>query len=463
MTNEEHFGQRLKRAIGYVPPSPGFGTRALTGFVPNRSTVQAEERHGKAGWLALVAALLAVAIVVTLVGARALHVMSPTPVRPVLQVPPLLKTTPLCTGRTAGLDGETDWFRMFTPSTGWALGPFHTIDGGKQWRFVGPTHIPYQTFGNGETEFFMDSTRAWVVEVGGSAGVTADHVVVFGTTDSGVVWRQSPEIALKPARPGDAIWVDICFTDTANGFLFMASGQGSMAGGIATTLAALYRTTDGGMHWKWVSDPDAEARKSGTSCWFDGGGMVFSSETDGWIGADCPGFLVTHDGGSTWSIENSATIAYFFDSTHGVVEQPGFIWPPPPSQTRYPIAVTADGGSTWVTRGSVPDPNCIATFVDPLHGWCLINSGATNPESGTPIEAQIYNTSDGGHTWSRPVAVQTYLSSAELDFLDAKTGFLGTGGSDLSGQQGPTAADWQFFKTTDGGLTWTRVDSATGF
>jgi photosystem II stability/assembly factor-like uncharacterized protein len=385
-----------------------------------------------------------------------LATISPIPANPGVPIPGLLKSTPQCPQRFAGAP------QMFSASVGWAAGlsglsadiegPYRTSDGGSHWTDVAPPQIPYQTDNRlvgarlGPWQF-LDGTDAWVVRIGGSPGVRADHVVVFSTIDGGKTWRQSQPVQLTPAHPGDFIQAVICFMNTQDGFLAMGSGP-LWAGPTGMTASALYRTSDGGLHWTFVSDPDVQARQLGYQCLF--GGLAFSSPEDGWIVAECPVIFVTQDGGATWSLRDAATWAHFFDSTRGVVEDP-----PSGSNAsgRYPIATSSDGGLTWVTRGVVPIPNCIAVFVDPMHGWCIVNPGTVDPSAGTPTDAEIYRTVDGGHAWSLSTRMGTNGAWIALDFLSAKVGFLTTGSS-------PAGAGWRFFKTTDGGLTWKQIHSS---
>jgi photosystem II stability/assembly factor-like uncharacterized protein len=450
MSDDERLTRALKSAIGYVPPSPSFGMRPLSELAAaDPRVLRSRPGQQNNGLLALVAALLALAIVVTLVaGARALHVTPPTPVHPAppvpfLLTPPtpihpappvpfLLKTTSQCPVSQGPL-------RMFSATTGWAKGPYWTTDGGRHWTYAGP---PNTGVGVGVTQFFLDADHAWVAVVGGSGQEMANHVAMFSTVDGGHSWRHSAEMAVKPARADAALWTYICFLDPQNGFLALQSVPPSWMGA-PTVSAAIYRTSDGGLTWTLLSDP---VRSAGLqSCWFPAA-MAFSSLTDGWIG----GCAATLDGGVTWfPYPPDSSSAQFFDARHGVVVQ-----------QNGELESTSDGGTTWVLGTTPCDPldltsNCGVTFADPLHGWCLID-----PTAGIGIDVEIFRTTDGGRTWSQPVKLQlqTYLYPATLDVVDSKTAFLSAVG--ITTSTVPVWPDsWQIFKTTDGGQTWTRVDS----
>ena len=171
---------------------------------------------------------------------------------------------------------------MFSASTGWAAGlsgtdpagvegPYRTTDGGNHRTDVAPPQIPDQTDFTipGSTQGpwrFLDGSDAWVVKIGGSAGLYSDHVVVFSTTDGGTTWRQSQPVQLTPARPDDFIKAAICFIDPHDGFL--ALGSGPLGQSPVNTISALYRTSDGGLHWRRISDSVVQPGQSG-QCMFD--------------------------------------------------------------------------------------------------------------------------------------------------------------------------------------------------
>jgi photosystem II stability/assembly factor-like uncharacterized protein len=425
---------------------PGRRRRVILGFRVSSRVV--------AAGLLIALALSTTAVFVAI----RLATTSPVPASPSVPIPGVLKATQQCFPRFVGTP------RMFSASTGWAAGlsgtdpagvegPYRTTDGGNHWTDVAPPQIPDQTDFTipGSTQGpwqFLDGSDAWVVKIGGSAGVYSDHVVVFSTTDGGTTWRQSQPMQLTPARPDDFIKAAMCFIDPQDGFLALGSGPLGQSGQPDMTVSAFYRTSDGGLHWQWISDPDVQARKSGLRCLFDG--MAFSSPQDGWIRGECPVVFVTHDGGATWSLQDSGAIAYFFDSTHGVVEYPPLVSNSP---SRYPIATSSDGGLTWATRGVVPISGCFAVFVDTLHGWCIVNPGSIDPAAGKPADAEIYRTVDGGRSWSLASRMGTNGAWIALDFLSAKVGFLSTGTN-------PAQAGWRFFKTADGGFTWSHVPSS---
>ncbi|HEV2014015.1 MAG TPA: hypothetical protein VGR77_09070 [Candidatus Dormibacteraeota bacterium] len=338
-----------------------------------------------------------------------------------------------------------------------------TTDGGVHWLNVSPPSIPGRT--NKNDAFFLDATHAWVAETAGSANSCIDHVVTFRTADAGRTWQQGAPIPVRFSVPTDVIWTGVAnhaswldFIDPRNGWLLVGSGpvdpyalglDGPWVGA-HWRVGDLYRTSDGGLDWTLTANnpglgPDCiPAPVTG----LHESVMSFSSPTTGWIVATC-GLLVTHDGGVTWGKSvtplrpNQAPV--FFDVRHGLVGADSG------------LLVTSDGGVNWSVR-QLPAGAAAVDFINPGEGWA-VGSGDTNvqcPEHN-PVDCngnfRLYHTADGGKTWapgnstSLALRAPKYWPPSYLYFVDSKNGFLDPGE--------PTPG---FFRTTDGGRTWTRVD-----
>jgi len=460
MIHEDRIRTRLQRAIGYEPPSPGFGSQPLSKVAVGRLERRIAEESRNTGLLTLVAAVLALAVVVTLVlGARALHLAQLIPAHPGPHARLVIKTN----GPPCGGSGSAGPIEMFSSGAGWASGPgyladvagqtlakgpYRTTDGGVHWIKVAPPTIANLS-PDGETEFFLDSNHAWVAEAAGSGNAVADHVVVFTTADAGRTWLQSAALRITPADRSDVIWEGsgyshwMCFIDSQHGWLLVESGPASPMGPTWRT-GALYRTVDGGLSWKLIANNPGSTvvRTLGGNCggYGIGDGVVFSSSVTGWLPLDgCASsdvLLVTHDGGVTWSARHVPvsypTVPYFTDSEHAILLGQGAV-----------MATTSDGGLTWVTQPALPDQCSLLTFIDPTNGWC-IGHGDSTPGAGW----FVFRTRDGGHTWVTESGATT--TGWGLTFIDTETGYQAVGES-------PNAGDWALFRTVDGGLTWTRI------
>ena len=340
---------------------------------------------------------------------------------------------------------------MADASTGWAVGARRTVDGGNSWTPAGPPPVPDES--SGYSEFFLDAQHAWVAETAGSANACADHIVVFSTADGGKTWEQGDPIAVANDSAG-VIWDGradsgarlasvaqrqswMNFISPGAGWLLVESRTGGDIMTSRTKLGPLYRTVDGGRHWTVVSvDPGGNATCGPLQ------GMTFTSATTGWIGLpSCGGaaeFLVTHDGGATWLVDDvgnlcdcQASAPVFVDPSHGFAYVDG--------ASLY-ILATSDGGQTWQSH-HVSDGYIqvfAMQFIDPSHGWAV-----TSPLDNS---YRLLATADGGRTWrvvNSSMAAPVDFSGVSLTFFSTSQGFWATG----------TA----LYRTTDGGAHWTKI------
>jgi photosystem II stability/assembly factor-like uncharacterized protein len=447
----------------------------------------ADEPARRAGPLALVAALLAIAIVATLLLVGHERQAAPANPGPHRTSPYTIPSPPSVASGCSSTPRQWASYppnpaKMLSTTTGWAYGPMRTTDGGASWTDVSPPSIANRT--NKNDEFFLDATHAWVAETASSANACVDHVVIFRTVDEGRTWQQSAPIPVRFSVPTDVLWTGVTnhagllsFVDAQNGWLLLGSGptRFSAADGVDQQwnganwrVGDLYRTTDGGLHWTLAAtDPGSASgcvpgpqRAAGLAV------MSFSSVTTGWISGDCVKaggwrLLVTHDGGVTWGVQvlpisapsptcsipcTGLDVPVFFDERQGMILVEGR------------LLATSDGGASWSVR-SMPTGAFWVDFITPSEGWAA-GAGA-NP---SPVQCslqnldacngnfQLYRTGDGGQTWV-PGSSSSFLEPAPkywppayLHFVDSKTGFLDPGGP-IHG----------LFRTNDGGRTWTAV------
>lgn len=119
---------------------------------------------------------------------------------------------------------------------------------------------------------------------------------------------------------------------------------------------------------------------------------------------------------------------------------------------------TTDGGKNWESF-SVPFGSVHLFFLDSLHGWALVDRGASSGSQAI----DIFATANGGETWTAvylltadqsPTAVAGELPYAgtknEIAFIDLEHGWI-TGKAPVSDQP------WLFY-TEDGGESWEQQD-----
>jgi len=173
-----------------------------------------------------------------------------------------------------------------------------------------------------------------------------------------------------------------------------------------------------------------------------------------------PRIYKTTNGGSTWQHQSTAYSAattyeqrtcanYFFDANNGVnIGEKHF--PIPGSQgyhSAVEILTTIDGGANWteVPPANMPAPvlneavyqRSFSVIGDTI--WLVAHSGG---------KVNVYRSSDKGHSWTRldpGLPNQTGLVYFAIAFADASNGIV--------------TDRYNIRRTTDGGNTWTTVNT----
>jgi photosystem II stability/assembly factor-like uncharacterized protein len=155
------------------------------------------------------------------------------------------------------------------------------------------------------------------------------------------------------------------------------------------------------------------------------------------------------------------------------------------SATSLAVFATADGGQTW-SHSSVPISGAVSTsarmdFIDARHGWLITDSGLTAFDKATssmvsqPLSRAVYQTSDGGISWTLLTTAHQADGSTlgtlavgcqvnGLTFTGLNDGWLTMGGNcsiGAGGKQPVSSAPsvgGVVAVTHDGGRTWHAVD-----
>ena len=196
---------------------------------------------------------------------------------------------------------------------------------------------------------------------------------------------------------------------------------------------AIFFSSDGGTTWN--------KQESGVNVLL--GDASFVNKDEGWAVGVAGTVLHTSDAGKTWKLQKSNTEkdlldVFFLDAQHGwaVGEQGTLIH-------------TDDGGNTWASPLEPQDSAFNSVF------FADLNSGWVVGEFGI-----ILHSEDGGKTWSKQECkdIVPVITAKEWErplpalygifFLDRNQGWI-------------TGMDGIIIKTTDGGQTWTKLDSGT--
>jgi len=334
-------------------------------------------------------------------------------------------------------------FSFFTPLQGWAVTQYGnnilvTVDGGQTWLDATPAALatlPSGTTSWGLTPFFLDVNTAWMTPGHFGSGSST----LYHTIDGGATWNTNP-VPFDNAR--------YFFLDQNGGYALVGLGVGA-----GSQYVAIYQTTDGGANWTqtFAHEPGTTASLPGSG---HKGGLAFLDMNHGWIGGDIPMtdyfyFYATSDGGTNWSLETDIILPAGFSNSYMEVQQPIFVGGTAgylpvrmltdSSDSYLLIYRTDDGGQTWIYQGMVQNGQDV-DFDSPTSGW--IAAGMS-----------LYRSTDSGMTWSAMAlsGIPATESILKVDFVDGQHGWA------VSTPDSSTLSPLNFYRTDDGGSTWTQL------
>jgi subtilisin family serine protease/photosystem II stability/assembly factor-like uncharacterized protein len=229
---------------------------------------------------------------------------------------------------------------------------------------------------------------------------------------------------------------DIWFVGPAEGWAVNSNGQ-------------ILHTADGGETWvEQFHDEQLYLRCAG-----------FASSARGWVGTLTSGnrLLETDDGGATWRpvtglppLAPSAVCGLSVVDANTVYAS-GTNFPTRPAR----MMRTVDGGATWTAWEMAPHATILIDtyFTDAGHGWVVGGLADVPNPTRDDVKAVVLRTEDGGATWEdRLASIRDTLPLGEwgwkIHFLDDRIGFVALESFDRAA----------VLKTSDGGLSWTRLD-----
>ncbi len=163
--------------------------------------------------------------------------------------------------------------------------------------------------------------------------------------------------------------------------------------------------------------------------------------------------LRTYDGGATWTpVLNGAGASSFFNVVHFFNANDGFSQGDPESG-EFELYTTTDGGDTWtrVNGANIPDP------LNGEYGIVGHYTAVGNSIWFTTNKGRVYYSADKGYTWD----VSTIYSGSYTTYIEVAFGDGGLNGLALVNlTDGSNSTGNEYYKTTDGGLTWTQITPA---
>lgn len=341
------------------------------------------------------------------------------------------------------------FIHMISPSVGWGVGGLEgaqdhvlrTQDGGTTWQDVTPPEPAPEAGGFAKTAIgaFLDAQVGRVLYYPEALTPQPTAATVWATQDGGASWTASQSIALDFLGSTDLPPL-LRFADADNGWLLAQQG----AAGMHRYPVYLLRTSDGGATWETIIDP--YAGEGLQSC--NKTGLFFLDAQTGWVTVDncpvtAPELSVTSDGGRTWEarpLPVPANRPTLFDDALCEAHSPQLLTPAIGAlgltcrlglNISY-VYLTQDGGATW-------EPHLYP-------GGELV---MLSPRVGFALSRRIYQTLDGGVTWTATKVVEW---DGQFSWVDERAGWA------VARSNGALA----LVKTSNAGRIWDLLKPRVG-
>jgi photosystem II stability/assembly factor-like uncharacterized protein len=299
--------------------------------------------------------------------------------------------------------------------------------------------------------------------------VTDANAGVHMSTDGGATWQPSNTgITIRTGTSGDAVPVFCLTIDPHDDDIVWAGTQ---------NLRGIFRSGDGGATWNrmnsGVVEPDGITFRGFTVDPRTSDTVYAAAEISSWQwngGVGKPGrefdlvkgvVYKTIDGGKNWKAvwrgDNLARYIWI-DPQHpdtlyvstGIFDREAANSDPADSAKAHPggegIVKSTDGGLTWTHANQGLDNLYVGSlFMNPQNPQVLLAGAGNNQYSDKP---GAYLSTDGGASWRRTLDCGDTVTSVEFAVSDPRIAYA--------------ASPTRFFRSDDGGLSWTGVTAAEG-
>lgn len=288
-----------------------------------------------------------------------------------------------------------------------------TDDGGSTWDVA-----EVGVLGRGYTDItdfqFVDTDHGWIMVVE-DRGMSQAMVAIHRTTDSGVSWQK----IIDPQPNMETSWppVGMIFLDTQLGYWLEESGAAGMF--------ILQRTQDGGVSWTEVTLPPPAGYPE-----------LFSDINQFQCTAAMPVFFGDGSGQMLVDCHITDPAAGEPGALNWLYTTPdqGYAW----QLTQLPqVAATLDGGTLW---GQVSE----LSFLDSQQGWSLVYGRYMFDDGLRAGPVMLYHSVDAGQTWTELVQMQ---APGQILFVDEEQGWYLIPDPEQPGNT-------QLLRTRTGGGSW---------
>lgn len=265
--------------------------------------------------------------------------------------------------------------RVFFAGT--QTGMYKSPDAGKTW--VALTHGPQAVV----NAVVVDSANPNLVYSGGNEGVLKSQ-------DGGQTWRNVLE---------NASVIVLIANPARSSTLFAAVAKGS-----APNTPTLYRSTDSGTTWTWLSNSPIGAYALAYDP-SNPAALYAAVSPAGFAGAVGSGLYKTEDSGDTWTKLANLPLAI---STLAVAASPTAVF----AATTKGLMRSTDGGITWATTSITV--SAVTVAVDPI-----------NPQHVYVDAGGVFVSHDGGTTWSSSLPGRQYIQTISVVPSTPTVAFIG--------------------------------------
>lgn len=217
------------------------------------------------------------------------------------------------------------------------------------------------------------------------------------------------------------------------------------------------KTSNGGLTWTSgtinVGDPSLTITNvsgvSGTTAW---AGAMLSTANDG-LGA----IYKTVDGGVTWTAQQSfSTVGQSFLNFVHAFDSNNIVAGGDPESGEFELYTTSNGGTTWTRVSAASIPNPLNSEYGYTGGYYTVGNNIFFYTG----KGRIYKSVDKGLTWSIAFTGSTYgltdfggtTVNGDMAWSDSNRGIVLK-----KNYSGTTPTAITFYRTTDGGATWSTV------
>lgn len=314
----------------------------------------------------------------------------------------------------------------------------------------------------------LKTTNGGATWVGQNSGTTNSLASVHFSSNANTGYAVGSGGLVLTTENGGVTWNNHSSSFTSTEFQSVHFPKDATTGYAVGASDTILKTTNGGISWM--------IENSGATHYLYS--VHFPTRDTGYAVGDYGTILKTENGGSAWAPQVSGTNAVLYSVQFPVDATVGFAVGQDYTNSKGVILRTTNGGNNWerLPPDTILGLNCVDFPVDNVTGFIAAASGilkttdggdswSSQPTITTNLSVYfprgattgyvvgfyfymyynwgtILKTTDGGNTWSQGWEFGLEALPMSIGFQDEDSGYVGS--------------TWGFFKTTDGGATFSQ-------